>query len=200
MVDETVKRKLKGVEFTKPTLTLIKQIFALIDEHVYGMYIKNVMKEKNRKLTFMVTDEIEGDSSTRIRNGNHVIYINPLAFEEKEDPLNLLQQLLESESVVVTMDFYYDVKRNRDRPYDLFGLRRKCVATELFGEYLHNDRIPSKEIVWFEKEDGTIIEGKVIENVKDERKTVVKAKDGGEEYTISDDKIYGTTRDDFFVK
>jgi len=200
MVDQTVKRKLKGIVFTKPTLTLIKQIFGLIDEHVYGMYIKDTMKKQNRKITFFITDEIEGDSTTRIQKGDHAISINPLAFENKENPLHLLQQLLESESVVVTLDFYHDVKRNRDRPYDLFGVRRKCVSNELFGEYLHNDRIPSKEIVWFEKDDGAIIEGKVIENIKNERKTIVKAKDGGEDYTISDDKIYGTTRDDFFVK
>ena len=179
----------------KPTTKLIKQIFAIIDRNVYGNYIKNNV----RVLNLVLTDEIEGDSATRIRNGEHFLYINRLAFVDNPNSLEYLRQLLQSESVVVALDLYHDVKRNKDRPYDLFGLRRKCVSMELFGEYLHNDRVPSKEIVWFETSAGIIQQGTVVENVKDQQMTVIKTKDG-ERHTIADVSIYGISRDDYFVK
>lgn len=197
MADTRANKLIKsGVDasFKRPTLKLIKQIFSLIDEEVYGNYILN----KKRPVKF-VLDDIEGSASTRIRDGVHYISINPNAFGADAIQLTYLIQLIESESVIVALDFYYDVTRNRDRPYDMFGMRRKCIAEQLFGIYLHQDRIPSKESVWFETSDGVIVEGKVIENVKDKQLTIVKAKDGTE-HTVGDDKIYGSSRDDFFVE
>lgn len=202
MADPEVYKRLVADEpnLTRPTLKAMKSALKHIDDVVYGGFINKATSEQKRNVQFIITDEIEGDSSVRLRKGNHFIYINPNAFEEiEEDKLALLQRLIQSESVVIALDLYLDVKRSSDRPYDLFGLRRKCSATELFGEYLHSDRIPSSEQVWFETPDGTIVEGKVVDNVKDKQLTIVKTKDG-EEYTVSDDTIYGTSREDFYVQ
>jgi hypothetical protein len=179
----------------KPTLKLIKRIFGLIDENVYGNYI---LKSK-RRVNFIVTPDIIDDSTTRLRNGEHYMYINPTQFQDYEgDKLALLINLIESESVIIALDIYNNVKKNSDRSYDLFGLRRKCVAEELFGKYLHVERIPSKEIVWFQTDCERILEGKVVEHVKNEQYTIIKAKDGSQ-YTIGNDRIYGSSRDDYFV-
>lgn len=180
------------------TLKLIKQLFSEIDKETYDNYIKNSIQKKGTLINFVITDKTTDSSAVRIKKKSHYIYINPNVFADKKNPKEYLKKLLQSESVIIALDIFYGVKKNADRPYDIFGLRRKCVSMELFGEYLYNDRIPSSESVWFET-GGIIQEGKVIRNIKDKQLTVIKAKDDTE-HTISDDLIFGTSRDDFFVK
>ena len=124
------------------------------------------------------------------------------AIHHKIDRMTALQYIVENETVPIAMDLFLGVKSDKERPYDMYGEKRKTICETIFDNCyfygMHRKVKTRRENVWFDYKNK-IMEGKVKEYVKDEPFTILTTK-SGKEYKVPNENIIPKETDEHYVE